>query len=47
MGERCVTCFKPLPTNQSVVVFGTIFMRSYYTVFDFDNARIGLAQAYP
>lgn len=32
-----------LPHSQRVVILGDIFMRKYYTVFDYGNERIGFA----
>lgn len=36
-----------MPSGDSTVVLGTNFLRPHYTIFDYDNKRIGLAELKP
>lgn len=41
----CASTIMKMDIKQSMFLVGDIFMRKYYTIFDRDNDRIGLAKS--
>ncbi|CRH04056.1 plasmepsin IV, putative [Plasmodium relictum] len=41
----CMVYILPLDINENTFILGDPFMRKYYTVFDYDNERVGFAVA--
>ena len=42
---KCASTIMPMDIRKSMFLVGDVFMRKYYTIFDRDNDRVGLAQA--
>jgi hypothetical protein len=42
-GELCMFAFMAI--DESTYIIGDLFMRKYYTVFDYENKKIGFATA--
>ena len=44
---QCRGAIRPRDVKNQMFVAGNIFMRNFYTVFDRDNDRVGIAQRAP
>lgn len=42
-GGKCILGVMSLDTPENFWIMGDIFIRKYYTIFDMDNKRVGLA----
>ena len=43
--HMCASTIMAMDLSREMFLVGDVFMRKYYTVFDRDNNRIGLAEA--
>lgn len=43
--KACASTIMAMDIEKDMFLVGDIFMRKYYTIFDRDNDRIGLAEA--
>jgi|DEB0MinimDraft_12_1074336.scaffolds.fasta_scaffold29215_1 cathepsin D len=44
-GMKCLSTIMQMDIAKSMFLVGDVFMRKYYTIFDRDNNRVGLAEA--
>ena len=42
---KCASTIMPMDIRKSMFLVGDVFMRKYYTIFDRENDRVGLAEA--
>jgi hypothetical protein len=42
---KCASTIMPMDIRKSMFLVGDVFMRKYYTIFDRENDRVGLATA--
>ena len=43
--KACASIITPLKTDPSMFLLGDVFMRKFYTIFDKDKSRVGIAKA--
>ena len=43
--NACASLIQPMKIEKDMFLVGDVFMRKYYTIFDRDSNRVGLAKA--